>query len=271
MQHTSIITTVAAAFAVTVMTVGCSPEKGSTADGIDFESFKTEKRAPLTQQPGAPECAVSLNVLEARSGNAAVDKAVNNAIADELFGMTGQSLKAVADSFATQYADDYKKNLTAFYREDQNDKSRRKWYEYTYKVTTSTEKARDGFTVYKAVTDYYEGGAHGVSITAVMNFSNATGKRYRLKDVFVPGSEKRLADLLLSALEEKTGQKGIDALKEAGYLNTTDIYAPQNFALGPDGVTFVYNAYEIAPYEKGITELTLSYDDLKDLLVKELQ
>jgi len=31
----------------------------------------------------------------------------------------------------------------------------------------------------------------------------------------------------------------------------------------------VYNAYEIAPYEKGLTELTIDYDDLEELMAKD--
>ena len=47
---------------------------------------------------------------------------------------------------------------------------------------------------------------------------------------------------------------------------TMDIYAPQNFIVGEDGITFIYNPYEIAPYTKGNTELTLSYDTLRAIM-----
>jgi hypothetical protein len=45
-----------------------------------------------------------------------------------------------------------------------------------------------------------------------------------------------------------------------------DIYAPQNFILDDDEIIFIYNPYEIAPYDKGNTELTLSYSQLKEIL-----
>jgi len=44
-----------------------------------------------------------------------------------------------------------------------------------------------------------------------------------------------------------------------------DMFATENFILGSDGVTFIYNPYEIAPYAAGVIELTISNDDLKPI------
>lgn len=238
------------------------------AEPIAFEETATEKATPLTNDNDAPQCQLSLKVAYAKTGNANTDKAVNNAIERELFGMEGMDMKAAADSFANQYAADYRKSLAPLYRADRNDKEKRSWYEYKYTVKTETAEGRKGVTVYKADIDYYEGGAHGVSLQTIFNFDNATGRRLALGDIFVPGSDKRLAEKLLEALEDKTGKKGIEELKAEGYLCTTDIYAPQNFIIGDDAITFVYNAYEIAPYDKGRIELTIDYDDL-DILKKD--
>ena len=55
-------------------------------------------------------------------------------------------------------------------------------------------------------------------------------------------------------------------LRDRGYLYAMDMFAPENFVLGKKSVTFVYNHYEIASYDKGIIELELSYDDLEELI-----
>ncbi len=83
------------------------------------------------------------------------------------------------------------------------------------------------------------------------------------------GAEKRLAEILQDKLEAAVGAADLNELKDKGYLNVTDMYAPQNFILGKSEITFIYNIYEIAPYEQGITKLSVSYSDLEDLLTKD--
>jgi hypothetical protein len=44
-----------------------------------------------------------------------------------------------------------------------------------------------------------------------------------------------------------------------------DMFAPENFSLNDEDVTFVYNPYEIASYDKGMTELTIDNDELEGI------
>ena len=99
-----------------------------------------------------------------------------------------------------------------------------------------------------------------------MNFDKATGRQMALADIFVPGYEQRLNELLLEALQEKTGTKNLDELHEEGYLYSMNIFAPENFVLGDDKLTFIYNPYELADYSKGKIELAIDYDDLEDIM-----
>ena len=46
------------------------------------------------------------------------------------------------------------------------------------------------------------------------------------------------------------------------------MYPSSNFILGKDGITFIYNPYEIAPYALGRIELTISNATLEPLFKK---
>ena len=56
----------------------------------------------------------------------------------------------------------------------------------------------------------------------------------------------------------------IAGLQSIGILLDTDLYVPENFVLGKDGVSFYYNRYEIAPYSAGDFNLMIPYDKLDD-------
>ena len=62
--------------------------------------------------------------------------------------------------------------------------------------------------------------------------------------------------------------KTIDDLKAKNYLFSMDMFPSENFILDSDEITFIYNAYEIAPYAMGKTEISVSYSEVKDLLKK---
>ena len=101
-----------------------------------------------------------------------------------------------------------------------------------------------------------------------MNFDALSGKQLTLSDVFVPGYETRLTELLTEKLMNIADVKTIEELKAKDYLFSMDMFPSENFILGSDEITFIYNAYEIAPYAMGRTEINVEYSEIKDLLKK---
>ena len=239
---------------------------GSESNIPDFETVSKEKTVSISQETNAPQCSVKLE-LAAAKGTSGKEQAklLNETVAQRLFYMEGLTLAQAADSFANKYTRDYVRNFGPLYREDRSDEAKRAWYEYHYNVTSKAYGGRKGVVVYEATIDYYEGGAHGINQRVVMNFDNKTGRQLTLADVFVPGYEQPLCDLLLKALVDKVGAKDVDDLRAKGYLYSMEMFAPENFVLGDDEVTFVYNPYEIAPYDQGLITLEIDNDELEKL------
>lgn len=240
----------------------------SESDVLKFERIKVEREAALAAGNDAPSCKVLLEVDYAKGDNAETDKAVNEALQQHLFDMQGLTMQQAADSFATQYVRDYKGTLTALYEQDKNDTSKKAWYEYHYTIDTKTQGGRDGVVNYLINLDYQEGGAHGIKQLLVLNFDEQSGKLLTLSDVFVPGYETRLKELLLEKLMDLADAKTLDELKAKDYLYSMDMFSSENFVLNDDEITFIYNPYEIAPYEKGMTEISVTYSEVKEILVK---
>ena len=255
------------AFAAAAMTLSSCGSAGSD-EAVSFDTVNVEKTVSVVKEDGAPTCNVHLNLACAKESMGEWAKAVNAAVVSQLFDMEGLTMQQAADSFATSYTRSYQRDFAPLYREDQSDDEKRAWYEYHYNVTSEATTGREGVIVYTAVVDYYEGGAHGINQRLVMNFDRKTGEQIELKDIFVPGFEQTLNSILLKALIEKTGSKDEQELRDKGYLYSMDMFAPANFVLGKDSMTFIYNSYEIAPYAMGMTELELTYDELESILKK---
>ncbi|MBQ7420345.1 MAG: DUF3298 domain-containing protein [Prevotella sp.] len=251
-----------------LLLTACGGSNGGSIFGgstIDIEEVEAHKAVSITNEDNAPTCKIDLNVKYAK-GDDERARTINNTIEQRLFMFDSLTMQQAVDSFATYYTTAYQKNMAPLYREDRADESKRAWYEYKYEIKTDTRRGKDGCLVYIIDLDMYEGGAHGIRQQLVMNFDEKTGKQITYKDLFVQGYSYILRELLLEELKKQTDTNTLDELHEKDYLLTMDIYPPQNFILGDDEITFIFNPYEIAPYEKGNTELTLSYSKLSKIL-----
>ena len=241
----------------------CGSEEGGP---IIFEPVTADKVVKLSNDEQSPSCTVHLQLQTATEENGYKAEVVNNIILEKLLDMKGLSMQEAVDSFANGYTASYIRNFLPLYNQDRADESKRSWYEYHYVITSETQGGREETTIYIADIDYYEGGVHGINQRHIFNFINNTGVLIGLDDIFVPGYEDQLNGILLEALCEKVGVEDIHRLHENGYLFSMDMFPAQNFILNDETITFIYNPYEIASYDKGSTELTLSLEDLKNIL-----
>lgn len=240
-------------------------------DTILFDDVCADKEVKLSNEEDSPVCSVHLQLAYATEKNGHKAEVINNAIQKRLLEMNDLTMKQAVDSFANSYTDSYRRNFLPLYNQDRADTTKRSWYEYHYVITTSTQSGGKGTTSYLATIDYFEGGAHGVNQQQTIVFDNQNGKELSLDDLFVKGYEKKLTPILLKSLKEKTGAKNNKDLKKMGYLNQMDMFPSKNFILNDETVTFIYNPYEIASYDKGSTELTISLDALNSILKKKYQ
>ena len=81
------------------------------------------------------------------------------------------------------------------------------------------------------------------------------------------GFEEPMTDLLLKSMVAQNADfQLVEDLEEYGY-NVDEIHPNDNFFLTDSALVYVFNQYEIAPYALGETEIAVSYDQLKDLLL----
>ena len=245
--------------------MGC---RGTDDEAIVFEVATTDKTIALASLENAPTCNVHLELSYASEANGHKAEIINNIIEKRLLNLQDMTMQQAADSFANTYTANYQNTLLPLYIQDQGNENKTAWYNYHYIIKTMTEKGYKGATVYHVNLDYYEGGAHGINQHLTMNFEQSTGRQLTLADIFVPGYESRLSRALEKALCESAGADNIKELKDQGYLYALDMFPSENFILGEEAITFIYNPYEIAPYDKGSIELTLTYSDLDDILNK---
>lgn len=108
--------------------------------------------------------------------------------------------------------------------------------------------------------NYSAGAAHGMHHQEFVNFDLNRKKRLALEDILLKGAEQKVLERLYDANSIWLEQHNI----ERSTLKLSD-----NFYYGVNGLVFVYPVYELASYAEGMSELTLPYTSLAQLVKAE--
>ena len=107
---------------------------------------------------------------------------------------------------------------------------------------------------------YHAGAAHGNYGSATANFDPATGKLFRNSDLFQPGFEAVLDELIRARIEAEYGDEGI----EFGGIDSL-----QNLEIFPDRLEIYFNPYEIGAYALGQIRFDFDYAELMGIIRKD--
>ena len=185
----------------------------------------------------------------------------------------------------------YQHDLTRMRREAQQE-GYSEGMQYSYNLHIYLLEANEHYVTYQSNAEGFLGGAHGFATASAQSFSAATGQRigYETKYNF----EKEAYEISHQTLFKTPLSPKLYALiKEGvrGYFKEFDNNAPtdeelHDLLIGVDnvnriplpssapaftknGLSFVYQQYEIAPYAAGMVNFNLPYDKVLPYLAKE--
>ena len=112
----------------------------------------------------------------------------------------------------------------------------------------------------------YTGGAHGYNYLLAQNYNLQTGDIVTEKDLFIDDYYEHIKTLLLNALIAQTDNAETKRdLRRMGY-SVEDVVPNENFYVTSEGIIYVYNPYEIAPYAMGRIQICLPWDSIRHLI-----
>ena len=239
---------------------------------IKTEEKDFTKRYYLESDTSKGSLSVDIHVeIPTSFANKTILDSIRNTIISNLFGneFVGQKNDSVVQLFSSMLYTDYKDNNEPLVNELDSASS------YSF----NNEHTIEGFSLLsdKHIFSYgidryiYMGGAHGLNTRNYYNFDLKTGKIITEKDLFIDNYQTNLAELIKKRIieqsqEDKTNEtEAIMSLEDTDYW-TDSIKANGNFYITDEGINYIFNPYEIAPYYMGITEVSLPYNRIINLL-----
>ncbi|PID99928.1 MAG: hypothetical protein CSA79_05945 [Thiothrix nivea] len=113
----------------------------------------------------------------------------------------------------------------------------------------------------------YTGGAHPFSGRRYSVLSLKDASQIILPDLLNPGYETALNVAAERIFRQVRRLKEEETLEEQGFSFPNDVFAVNdNFGVLKEGLDFIFNPYEIAPYALGPTQFLVPYEDIQELI-----
>ena len=135
---------------------------------------------------------------------------------------------------------------------------------YYQKVKTVVTDTTGNIITVKTENENYMGGAHGMYNLSYYNIDLKTGTLITEKELFKPEAQDKIAGLITKGLKEKFGDKINEVL-----FQVDGIQPNGNFYFNKEGIVYVFNEYDIAPYSEGLIEVLIPYAKIKEIIAPQ--
>lgn len=244
-------------------------------DDSPYKHIFKEEEAHLTEDASSPFCDFSVDYTYLDEEGDSIATLINRTIQGEFLGNDYASLtpEEAVDSFMNVYIRDYRKETGELYQVDRakgtSDEEIPAWYNQTYSLVTFIEEGHGGTINVSANVFVDTGGAHPHQWSQWLNFDFESGNLLTKDDVFLASAKADIERMLLDHLMLMQAEiysdeslKTLEDLQQKGFLQMTNIYIPDNFLLHDEGVSFLFNRYDIAPYSAGEIVIEIPYEEI---------
>ncbi len=251
----------------------CDDKKTNVGE-LQFDSISVNQTEHLFGDTARPACNLTIQfTYPVHSTDTALISMLSSQFVTACFDgkYAGQQPQEVVREYAKEYVNSYRTDLEPMYLEDMKNNSDKSmiggWYSYFKHIQGQVQYYQGNLLVYKTYYDEYTGGAHSMYATHFLNIDLESKSVLHLNDLFdVPDYQEILTDLIWNQLMAIHNVTTHEALEDLGYGVTGEIAPVENFYLSPDGITFYYNVYDIAPYSNGPVSVTIPFSMMERIL-----
>lgn len=258
-----------------LLLTGCKTgTKKNAENDIKFNTLQVEETYHLMNNPDYPNCNLQLSfTYPVKYSNSNILSKIQKLFVSSYFGESYENYSP--EEAITEYKNDYLamyKELEDDYAEELNQADESavgSWYSYYENSSNEILYNKGDLLSYTVNFENYTGGAHGSHSSTNYVINLKTAEFIHEQDIFVDNFEDPLAQLLIDNITDANNLNDSKELENIGYFSVEEIYPNGNFYVDEEGITYMFNEYEIAAYVVGITQVKLPYSKIRHLLKEE--
>lgn len=235
---------------------------------LAFDSIKINRSEHLFADKHKPYCNLIINMAyPSVCDNASLKDTLTKSIISFCLGndYIHTNIPTAIQKYTANYLSNYRKELEPNFKQE-SDSSVYQWYNYYRSIIGKVKYLKNDLLTYEMNFNEYTGGAHNMYATTYESFDLKRMRNIKLSDLFKPNFQNQLTAIIVKQLLKDKKVRSVGELTDKGYGSTGNITPTENFYFDRDGMNFVYNIYEIAPYSVGIVTVHIDFDDLKPVM-----
>ncbi len=195
-------------------------------------------------------------------------KNINQQIVAKIFGEVFNSYPtdSILPKYASALYQEYKKSNEPYLEQIAELEGSKSFLENDIMIQGVSMYLDDKILSYSYERYAYMGGAHGNSSRLLFNFNLANARLLSENDLFTENYTTPLTQLIKEQIVEDNAEiESVADLSDFHFFEDK-IKPNNNFYITAEGIVYVYNPYDIAPYSTGQTIVLLTFDKLKPIL-----
>lgn len=252
----------------------CSHTKTGKKNDIRFTSIQKKEQYHLLGDTANPACNLEINFsYPSKYSDPKVLALLQENFILSYFGEKYQKMtpQEAVDKYTADYLANYK-DLEKDYVSDLKNEENAPvgaWYGYFEISSDKVTFNKNDIVSYTVSYNYYTGGAHGAHTYMNHVLYLKTGKTLSEEDIFNDDYKEKLSKLIVDKIAKQNNVADPKELENVGYFSIDEIEPNGNFTVDGNGLTYIYNEYEIAAYVIGAIKVHFTFEELNTLLKKE--
>lgn len=237
---------------------GCALTTNEQDTALTFDTLQLVQKEHLLNDTTLPCCHLSIKLHPPMAG---VDSVAMSYLTPlYITGILGEAYSLMPlDEALAVYAADYITEYKELEIDIQSYNMIGAYMNYELSVTDSVLYNKEGIYSYGATSYSYMGGAHGLQTTIHYNVDLNRMQPIATTDLFQEGTAEYVGDLIRNSLVEMKRE-------DIAFFEMQEVVVTENFFVGDNGITWVYNPYDIASYAMGSSYVLVTYSELQPYL-----
>lgn len=181
------------------------------------------------------------------------------------------SPKEALEKYLDNYTEEYRELGNQYYEDIGNleGDNQPSWYWYELQKSNEILFEDEKILSYSVQHADYTGGAHGSLNVLYYTIDLNELTTVTEESIFKPNYYKFLTTKIIKNLMKNYNVDTPEELLNEGFFDINEIAPNNNFWINNEGVHYIYNQYEIAPYSMGPIEVTIPYEDIASIIIPE--
>lgn len=270
---------------ILISIASCSGNKRTelSYNNIGFDSVLLRKEKHLFNDTTKAKASIELKLLTPNASTPAnIKNLIERCFKISLFGH--DDAKTDINKLSQRYVGNYLKEynqLEAIYTKDQLEFAKKKStneddadlynpmesaYSYEHSTDLIIQFNKANLLSYTVERFDYTGGAHGMTTDSCFTILLDKGRFLKQEDLFEEASLDKIAELIIKSIAKDNNLDDPIKLEDQGFFSVKEIFPNGNIYATDEGITWIYNPYDIAAYAIGSVEVTIPYAELKPYL-----